>query len=89
MDKDRAVICNIISDMLDSPDKYEIYPTSTAYTRLEHYIESVRAEALGYAHGYFCILLDKGKDPRTEAVPNFFGNAIRDLNTGPWLAQSS
>ena len=46
-DKDRTKICQIISDMLDNPDEYGIYPTSTAYTRLEHYIEQQRIEAIG------------------------------------------
>ena len=45
MDKDRTEICNIISEMLDNPDKHGIFPTSTAYTRLEHLIERARIEA--------------------------------------------
>jgi hypothetical protein len=49
MDKDRTAICKIISKMLDNPDKDGIYPTSTAYTELEHYIEDVRAEAIADA----------------------------------------
>lgn len=47
MDKDRTEICRIISEMLDNPDKCGIYPTSTAYTKLEHYVEEVRASAIG------------------------------------------
>jgi len=34
MDKDRTEICNIISHMLDNPDKHGIFPTSTANTIL-------------------------------------------------------
>lgn len=79
MDKDRTEICNIISEMLDSPDENGIYPTSTAYTRLEHYIEGVRLEALGWTHAYCCLLLDKGKDPRTKEVPELINDAIDDL----------
>lgn len=44
MDRDREKICEIISDMLDAPDESGIYPTSTAYTRLEHYCEQIRYE---------------------------------------------
>jgi hypothetical protein len=35
MDKDRTAICKIMSDMFNDVDKHGIYPTSTAYTRLE------------------------------------------------------
>ena len=68
MDRDRTAICQIISGMLDKPDEHGIYPTSTAFTKLEHYVEGVRAEALGFAHGYACNVLDEGKDPRTIEV---------------------
>ena len=60
MEKDRKEICKIISDMLDNPHENGIYPTATAYTRLEQYIEGVRIEALGWAHTNACICLDKG-----------------------------
>ncbi|MFW5872135.1 MAG: hypothetical protein ACOCUT_03425 [bacterium] len=84
MKEDRTAIYKIISDMLDNPDKYGIYPTSTAYTRLEHYIEKVRtkvrAEAIGWAHGFCCIELDKGNDPRTIEVPKIYEQAKLDLD---------
>ncbi len=80
MDKDRTAICNIISEMLDCPDKSGIYPTSTAYVRLEHYIEGVRAEAIGWAHADDCIDLDKGKDPRLKNVPDMLARAEVDLS---------
>ena len=79
MDKDRTAICNIISDMLDNPDKHGIYPTSTAYTRLEHYIEGVRTEAIGWTHADACVALDKGKDPRLTNVPSILERAKKDL----------
>lgn len=81
MDKDRTAICNIISDMLDNPGECEIYPTSTAYTRLEHYIEGVRAEAIGWTHADACTALDKGEDPRTQNVPEMLVRAQKDLDT--------
>jgi len=79
VDKDRAEICKIISDMLDNPDKYGIYPTSTAYTRLEYYIEGVRAEAIGWMHAYACAALDNGDDPRLVEVPKILAQAKDDL----------
>ena len=81
MRKDRTAICKIISDMLDNPNKHEIYPTSTAYTRLEHYIEGVRAEAIGWTHADACVDLDKGFDPRLKEVPEMLDRARVDLDT--------
>ena len=80
MDKDRTAICEIISNMLDNPDKHGIYPTSTAFTRLEHYVESQRAEAIGWMHAEACTTLDNGNDPRTENVPDTLSRASRDLS---------
>ena len=80
MDKDRTEICKIMSDMLDNPDEHGIYPTSTAYTRLEHYIEGVRAEAIGWASADACTALDKGEDPRVTNVPGMLERARVDLN---------
>ena len=79
MEKDRKAICNIISRMLDNPSESGIYHTSTAYNELEHYIESVRAEALGWAHVDACIALDKGDDPRLLNVPQILERARNDL----------
>jgi len=80
MEKDRTVICKIISNMLDNPDKSGIYPTSTCYTSLELYIEQVRIEALGWALADACIFLDQGRDPRTENVPGILKRALEDLS---------
>ncbi len=79
-DKDRTEICKIISKMLDSPDEHGIYPTSTAYTKLEMYIESQRAEVLGWAHADACVSLDRGDDPRTIEVPTMFDRMRTDLD---------
>ena len=80
MKNDRTKICNIISDMLDSPDKHGIYPTSTAYTRLELYIERVRMEAIGWTYAYACLALDRGDDPRTIEVPQIVEDAKANLS---------
>jgi len=79
MKKDRTVICKIISNMLDSPDKSGLYSTSTCYTQLEHYIERVRAETIGWCHADACITLDRGNDPRLTEVPNILERARVDL----------
>jgi hypothetical protein len=79
MDKDRVAIEKILADMFDAPDKNGIYPTSTAYTRLEHYIESQRVEAIGWMHANACVALDNGNDPRLENVPEMLARAQKDL----------
>ncbi len=79
MKHDRKKICGIMSDMLDNPDIHGIYPTSTAYTRLEHYVEQVRMGALGWMHAANCIELDKGNDPRTIEVPEILSQACKEL----------
>ena len=79
MKKDRTVICNIVSEMLDNPGELGIYPTSTAYTRLEHYIEQQRAEAIGWTHADACSALDRGGEPRTQNVPEMYERAMLDL----------
>lgn len=80
MDKDRSKCCDIISKMLDNPDEHGIYPTSTAYTELEHYIEGVRAEAIGWMHAHACTTLDEGGDPRLISVPEIYNCAKIDLD---------
>ena len=79
MDIDRSAICEIISEMLDNPDKHGIYPTSTAYTKLEHYINGVRYEAIGWCHAYCCHNVDIGKDTRTLEISEMLEQAIKDL----------
>ena len=81
MHKDRAMICEIISEMLDNPGDCEIYPTGTAYTKLEHYIEGERMKAIGWAHADACTVLDNGGDPRCLEVPDILTRAKHDLAT--------
>ena len=82
MDKDRTKICEIISKMLDNPDESGIYPTSTAYTELEHYIEQERYVAIGWMHAEACTILDQYGDPRTEELPDIIERAHKDLSRG-------
>ena len=70
--------------MLDNPDKHGIFPTSTAYSQLEHYIESVRMEAriqaIGWCHANDCMAMDNGNDPRLMEIPKILEDALRDLD---------
>lgn len=79
MEKDRAEICKIISEMLDSPDDAGIYPTTRAYDKLEEYIHAQRMEALGWMHAEACVNADEGCDPRTREVPEIIGRMVDDL----------
>lgn len=79
MDRDRTEICKIVSEMLDNPDKHGIYPTSTAYTKLELYIESERIKAVGWMYSKACTELDKGNDLRLQTVPDILSEAGKDL----------
>ena len=79
MDKDRTKICTIISKMLDNPDKHGIFPTATAYTELELYVEEQRIEAVGWTWAEACTLLDQGIDPRTYEVPKVLESTQKDL----------
>jgi hypothetical protein len=81
MQKDRAAIVKIIGQMLDEADDQDIFHTSTAFTRLEHYIEGVRAEAIGWTHADACVTLDRGGDPRLAEVPDLLHRARFDLNS--------
>lgn len=78
--KDRDAICKIISTMLDNPDEHGIYPTSTAFHKLELYVITQRIEAMGWCFAYCCNLLDKGGDPRLIEVPQL----IDDWNNKLW-----
>ena len=37
----RGEICKIISEMLDNPDKHEIYPTGKCYDQMEQFINNI------------------------------------------------
>jgi len=79
MDKDRTMICNIISEMLDNPDENGIYSTTKAYDALEKYIEGVRAEAIGWTYADACISLDNKKDYRKIEPSSILERAMRNL----------
>jgi hypothetical protein len=81
MEIDREEICNVISAMLDKPDNLGIYHTSTAYTKLEHYINKVRVEAIGATHAWACVKLDEDKDPRTENCCGMMDDLLNSLSS--------
>ena len=81
MKRDRNKICEIISEMLDNPDKYEIYPTTVAYDKLEKYIESERHILMGLLYGHICSKYEnaKGYDIRTQIVPDLIDDILKQL----------
>ena len=79
MERDRTEICKIISEMLEHPDSSGIYPTSTAYIKLEHYIEQERIIAIGWTHAGCCVSLDRGNDPRVFKVPKVLEQARKGV----------
>ncbi len=81
MDKDRTEIVKIFERMFDGVDECGIYPTSTAYMQLEHYIKQERNRAIGCTHAACCIELDKGSDPRTVECSGFFAEINNALST--------
>ena len=79
MDKDRAEICRIVSEMLDNPGECEIYPTTVAYNKLELYVEKQRMEAAGWMQAECCTSLDRGEDPRQADVAELISRMEQDL----------
>jgi hypothetical protein len=80
MDIDRTEIYKAISEMLDNPDKYGIYPTTDCFDRLERYCEKVRAEAVGWAYAYACTMVDNEIDIRETEAPKILEEAIKNLS---------
>ena len=78
--RDRAKICEIISEMLDNPDDIGIYPTSIAYKKLAEYIQQERLQAIGWTHAEACMAIDKDKDFRKVLVPDMLDRAFEDLD---------
>ncbi len=81
--QDRSKVCNIISEMLDHPDEYGIYPTTKACNQLERLLQKVRFEAIGWAWMDACLQLDNGRDPRRYEQSQLVERASKDLNP-PW-----
>ncbi|MCP4256844.1 MAG: hypothetical protein GY774_04855 [Planctomycetes bacterium] len=79
MKQDKEAISNVITRMLENPTEEGIYPTSTAFIALEHYIENQRLQAIGWMHTKACDLLDTGSDPRTIEVRLINEQAVKDL----------
>lgn len=79
MKQDRAAIHTIIGDMLGNPDKRGIYPTSTAFQRLELYIEQQRINALGWTLADCCLALDNGDDPPLADIPGQIARMQKEL----------
>ena len=79
MNKDRTAICEIVSEMLDNPDEYGIFPTTVAYEKLEALVNAARFEAIGWTHTDACSDLDAGRDPRGKDISEMLAHAKTDL----------
>ena len=77
--KDRKKVCEIISEMLDNPDKIGIYPTGVAYQKLVEYIQEQRVEAIGWTHAEACTTLDNGGDIRKTEISGMLDRALVEL----------
>jgi hypothetical protein len=83
MERDKIVIMNVVSEMLDKGNKLGIYPTTELFNRLEKYIEQERVQALGWMHAEACTVAGNGGDIRKREVPNIIKRAKSDLNLVP------
>lgn len=81
MNKDRTETVKIFERMFEGVDEHGIFPTSTAFTQLEKYIEHERSLAIGCTYGACCRKLDKGGDPRTVDCSSFFAEIKDTLST--------
>lgn len=75
----RKEICEIISTMLDNPDRVGIYPTSTAYTALELLVQERVMQVAGFVWTEACCLLDEGEDPRTHEIPALIEKVVAEF----------
>jgi len=78
--QDRNEIYEIISEMLDNPDEFGIYPTTKCFQDLEDLLRKVRFEAVGWTWAEACNQLDSGIDPREYNQGLLVENAAKDLN---------
>ena len=69
--------------MLDNPDESGIYPTSTAFKKLEMWVEQERIQAIGWMHAEACTMVDRKEDIRLKEVSDILNRAIHDLNVLP------
>jgi len=76
----RSEICKLMSEMLDNPDKYGIYPTAKFMSRMEDFVLKIRHETLGWAWAKACGLLDAEIDPRQYDQANLIPDASVDLD---------
>ncbi len=80
MNRDRSAVCKIISDMLDNPDEVGIYGTGKCFDRLILYIESERAQAIGWAYAEACVTSNEGFLIEETEVSYFLQKAMIDLD---------
>jgi len=79
-DKIRTKICKLMSEMLDNPDEYGIYPTSRFMSKMEDYCLKLRHEAIGWTWAKACLALDENQDPRQIDQGSLISDAEHDLD---------
>lgn len=82
-DRIRTKICNLMSDMLDNPDEYGIYPTGKFMSKMEDFCLELRYEAMGWTWAECCTMLDNNKDPREHDQANLIPDATANLDLIP------
>lgn len=79
-DRMRTVICDLMSEMIDNPNKHGIYPTSKFMSKMEDFCLKMRHEAIEWTWAKACTLLDKGEEPRDFIIPQLIDEAEKDLD---------
>ncbi len=77
MKKDREAIIGVLRGVVD--ERTLRLNQRDIVFGLEHYIEGVRSEAIGWALAHACAAMDKGEDPRNSDVPDMLVRARKDL----------
>ena len=76
MEKDKDIIERMISEMLDKP----VYPLPDTARKIAEYIDSARAEVLGWAYADACTHIDNEQDYRLVEVPTILNRMQSDLS---------
>ena len=76
----RGIICDLMSEMLDNPDKSGIYPTSKFMSKMEDFVIEERQFIVGKTYAQACILADRGRDLRKYPFPKFAEEILNKEN---------
>lgn len=79
-DRIRTRICDLMSAMLNNPDKHGLFPTSEFMSKMEDYCLELRHEAIGWTWAEACNILDSNNDPRQHDQAGLISDATTDLD---------